>query len=731
MLAASPRLNELYIVANWLRDIAPPVQLPDHPPGYRINTKMKLRHGRVGQPGHENLVRAIDPDVLNRESGLSLDPQDAAYEKSLSYTLFACVRAGRLDQAMDICANHEHAWLAAVMRGSLPFRWPAITSRDLTGQVDSDSMQPDPAEVWTGNWRRKLWRQTCLRACSSPTLPVSTRALYASLCLSSQSMTALTPLLKTWEDHLWARSEMLFQDRIANQLEAMGGFWEHGMKIGGHIAPHAVYAVSEDHWSGEVEKVLAEMETIKVEQGLDYRDAIHFAQLNIIMGRTDQLLESFADHLAREDTPQTESRQWAIVVRFYTHLCLFLRLIGYEVSLHATDVILSAYVGILESQGHGQLVALYVGALSENAVDKYASYLSRLDVHLSRSEREAALRRCQDHGLNVGEVAVRTAATIARNVLSRLPRADGPLPDPVTGSVNLTPDEYQLCRSVEWLVYDKSTHDEALNQANRMIRYFLGIGRLATARFMHESLPLDLVRTSPNHDFEIPAAIEFVYYRRFFTLMNEFDKLPRVEEFPENESVPKKAAWKEAFVVTIVVDSHIAQGWEVRMSSSRGVHYFYDPETRQSQWDTPDGLTEEEAQKLPGADKYLKHANGGGAAATGGSAVQVRASHLLVKHRGSRRPSSWKEANITRTKEEAIAILKGYEEQIGGNPETFAKLAAEVSDCSSHSAGGDLGWFGKGQMQKPFEEATYGLKVGQMSGVVETDSGVHLILRTG
>ena len=46
-------------------------------------------------------------------------------------------------------------------------------------------------------------------------------------------------------------------------------------------------------------------------------------------------------------------------------------------------------------------------------------------------------------------------------------------------------------------------------------------------------------------------------------------------------------------------------------------------------------------------------------------------------------------------------------------------------------AGGDLGEWGRGQMQKPFEEATYALKVGQMSGIVDTDSGVHVILRTG
>ncbi len=49
----------------------------------------------------------------------------------------------------------------------------------------------------------------------------------------------------------------------------------------------------------------------------------------------------------------------------------------------------------------------------------------------------------------------------------------------------------------------------------------------------------------------------------------------------------------------------------------------------------------------------------------------------------------------------------------------------------SAQRGGDLGFFGRGQMQRPFEEATYALQVGELSGPVFTDSGVHLILRTG
>ena len=60
----------------------------------------------------------------------------------------------------------------------------------------------------------------------------------------------------------------------------------------------------------------------------------------------------------------------------------------------------------------------------------------------------------------------------------------------------------------------------------------------------------------------------------------------------------------------------------------------------------------------------------------------------------------------------------------------FDELASKYSDCSSAHKGGDLGMFGRGQMQKPFEDAAFALNVGQMSDIVDTDSGVHIILRT-
>jgi peptidyl-prolyl cis-trans isomerase NIMA-interacting 1 len=110
--------------------------------------------------------------------------------------------------------------------------------------------------------------------------------------------------------------------------------------------------------------------------------------------------------------------------------------------------------------------------------------------------------------------------------------------------------------------------------------------------------------------------------------------------------------------------------------------------------------------------------------------TQIRASHLLVKHRDVRNPKSWKEAEVTRSKEEALAMIEVFQQQLINGEADFATLASVESHCSSAKRGGDLGVFGRGQMMKEFEEPAFNLKVGQMSGPVFSNSGVHLILRT-
>ena len=89
--------------------------------------------------------------------------------------------------------------------------------------------------------------------------------------------------------------------------------------------------------------------------------------------------------------------------------------------------------------------------------------------------------------------------------------------------------------------------------------------------------------------------------------------------------------------------------------------------------------------------------------------TEVRASHILVK-----------------TEEEALNLYNEIK-----NGASFADLATENSMCPSGRNGGDLGFFGKGMMVKPFEDAAFDLEVGEISQPVQTQFGWHLIQLTG
>ena len=87
------------------------------------------------------------------------------------------------------------------------------------------------------------------------------------------------------------------------------------------------------------------------------------------------------------------------------------------------------------------------------------------------------------------------------------------------------------------------------------------------------------------------------------------------------------------------------------------------------------------------------------------------------------------QSEITRSKDDAMVIIKGHEQRIKSGSISLGDLAPTESDCSSARKRGDLGYFGRGDMQKEFEDAAFALKPGEMSDIIETASGLHLIER--
>jgi preprotein translocase subunit SecD len=100
---------------------------------------------------------------------------------------------------------------------------------------------------------------------------------------------------------------------------------------------------------------------------------------------------------------------------------------------------------------------------------------------------------------------------------------------------------------------------------------------------------------------------------------------------------------------------------------------------------------------------------------------EVKASHILICYEGSENCAN------PISKDEAYNKIIKIKEQ--ANARNFADLAKKYSTGPSGANGGDLGWFGRGAMVKPFDEAVFSLPVGAISEPVETKFGYHLIYK--
>ncbi len=169
----------------------------------------------------------------------------------------------------------------------------------------------------------------------------------------------------------------------------------------------------------------------------------------------------------------------------------------------------------------------------------------------------------------------------------------------------------------------------------------------------------------------------------------------------------EKAAAQQNLTLSDIKEMMEARGQsfdEAKQRIKKGMVYqkFFE-----AQWAGKINVTEDEAKKY--YDENAKQLE------------QIRASHILVTPRSADPNSDPNEAKAA-AKAKAEDLLK----QIKDGAD-FAELAKTYSDCPSSKQGGDLGFFSRGQMVPAFEEAAFALKPGQVSDVVESPFGYHII----
>jgi peptidyl-prolyl cis-trans isomerase C len=134
----------------------------------------------------------------------------------------------------------------------------------------------------------------------------------------------------------------------------------------------------------------------------------------------------------------------------------------------------------------------------------------------------------------------------------------------------------------------------------------------------------------------------------------------------------------------------------------------------EEQWAGKINVTEEDAKKY--YDENQKRFN---------VPEEVRVSHILIQFR-PQDPNA--DPNEAKAKAKAKAEKLLQEIKDGAD---FAELAKANSDCPSAPKGGDLGFFPRGKTTPEFEKVAFALKIGEVSGIVETEYGYHIIKATG
>lgn len=104
---------------------------------------------------------------------------------------------------------------------------------------------------------------------------------------------------------------------------------------------------------------------------------------------------------------------------------------------------------------------------------------------------------------------------------------------------------------------------------------------------------------------------------------------------------------------------------------------------------------------------------------------KLAGAHILIAYKGAMRARP----DVTRSKKEARKLAAKLSKQLKKSPDKFAEVARKQSDGPSKVKGGDLGTWRRGRMVPAFDEAIGKLKIGEVSGVVETPFGFHVMKR--
>ncbi|GAO46637.1 hypothetical protein G7K_0863-t1 [Saitoella complicata NRRL Y-17804] len=488
-------LAEITLLLNWSRDAnlgLPNIETrADHWLHTRQHIKSRVR-ASFGTPAEDTFVNQLDPDAPARQ-GKELKEEDAEYEKTLFQALFACIRAGELEVAVELAEDTKNHWFAAAVQGCTEYHDPKV-----------DGITPDDAA--NGTKRKALWRRACHAAAGNEKLDKWERAVWGALC---GDLTSVLDVCETWEDQLWAYLNAVSESAVEANLRNLGR-----SQLTGGLEIEDLSHMGVQH----VLEKLAQSDQIEIREAA--HNPFRRMQAALITGQVDLILQEFNREMEAARVRKVSAEEDAevslpTILRMLVHVIITLRRIGVQTDEIWANNTIARYVELLAAHDKGDILPLYVAELPEPMqIESYAAYLCKVEMEIER-ENQSELARYYHVGFDgplkrmVQLVFEQSAAVDPEYSVFPREATIGPVKgwrDPVKHV-----DERQI-HALEWMAKRENLKGELLRQGNVLFRRFLQAGRLTAARELHERISEQNIELSGHDDTYDRDGLEYASY---------------------------------------------------------------------------------------------------------------------------------------------------------------------------------------------------------------------------
>jgi nuclear pore complex protein Nup107 len=508
----------------------------------------------------------MDPDAALRDGDDNILPDDMEDEAELMKALWLYVRAGRTNDAVDLCIRVGQSWRAASLSGGNP-----------VGASENNEREDMSLERW-GNPFRALWKSMCWRLSEQAAAGKLSKSnsllakkyeelIYAALSGNIQAITK-SALCESWEDHCWAYLQGMTEQQLDEILFKLLKVKIQSSQL--IVGNNALYL---RHYSGLLDKTKylkryqvdldtlfeelrgSPSELVRVQANQPHRQI----QAKLVTAKFPYIVSSILDTLLFN--PEDDSYNWdlqlnatvqsdetsSLFLRFAAHFIMFAGFTGEHFDEQAGHMILKLYIRHLVQHRQLQFVPVYAARLPvAGAIEIYVQMLATVEDSL---ERELCVKRILE------SAGMEVLSTVLQSVVERLceeyrlaaQAQQQKKGQPVASDVATTDLDRRRIQTIEFLCFYSEHRAEALVRSNMLTRQLLLEGKFAAVKeLVEESLPEDSLGVLDLHrdvqvlreDAEIERAMrEFLCWRSYILACAQYDQWRSCMNNPSAEAL--------------------------------------------------------------------------------------------------------------------------------------------------------------------------------------------------